>query len=156
MPLGPCDAVTGAPVCTSFDSYYLRFPNSEFIYTGSLNDWLESMRKYFLRRLGTGNFRKLEELMAGRDRLPYGGDFSNIHFAVDFNHGNFEEACYRRRSPSARFLSRQNGRGYFEFDARAGRRDGLCAFIGASVPFATFPRLTGRRTDEPFGFCLRP
>ena len=45
---------------------------------------------------------------------------------------------------------------YFEFNIRAGRRDGLCAFIGASVPFATFSRLTDRRTDEPFGFCLRP
>jgi hypothetical protein len=81
MPLYLSDAVTDAPVCTSFESYYLTFPNSKFIYTGPLNDWLESMRKYFLRRLGTGNFRKLKELMAGRDRLPHGGDLSNIHFA---------------------------------------------------------------------------
>ena len=61
----------------------------EVHYTGSLNDWLESMCKYFLKRLGTDDFRKLEELMAERDQLPYGADFSNIHFAIYFNHGNF-------------------------------------------------------------------
>lgn len=89
MPVYLSDAVTDAPVCTSFENYYLTFPNSKFIYIGSFNDWLESMRKYFMKRLGMGDFRKLEELMAGRGRLPYGGDFSNIHFAIYFNHGNF-------------------------------------------------------------------
>jgi hypothetical protein len=45
---------------------------------------------------------------------------------------------------------------YREFDSRAGRWGGLRGFIGGSVLFATFSRLTDRRTDEPFGFCLRP
>ena len=50
------------------------------------------------------------------------------------------------------FLRGKPNDGYPNFDVRAGRWDGFCAFIGASVFFATFPGLTGRRTDERLAF----
>jgi hypothetical protein len=74
MPRYLSDAVTDAPVriCRASRTTTLRVQTRSSFTPGSLNDWLESMRKYFLKRLSTGDLLKLEELTAES------GDLSNI------------------------------------------------------------------------------
>jgi hypothetical protein len=99
--------------------------------------------------------RPKEDVRVSRP-LPYGAEFSNIHFDLYFKHRNLEGAYSAYDRLVHDFFRGKPKDGYLEFDVRAGRSDGFCAFIGASVFLATCPGLTGRPTDERFGFCLGP
>jgi hypothetical protein len=96
------------------------------------------MRKYFLKRLSTGDFRKLEELMAGRDRLPHGG-VSRIFISPLFQSRQFLKGRTPHTIAECDFFRDKPKDRYREVDVRASRWDGFCAFIGASVFLQPFP-----------------
>lgn len=136
------DGFTDTPACMNFENYYFLFPNSKFIYTvRPFESWEKSMHQYFRGRLGVSDFQALKRVMADSDRLPFGKDFSRVHFSLYCNHKNYEEAyaaydrrvrCFFQDKPKDRFL---------EFDVFAGRWDELCAFTGRAKPPGPFPWL---------------
>jgi tetratricopeptide (TPR) repeat protein len=136
------DAFTDTPVCVDFESYYFMFHNSKFIYTvRPFESWQRSMTAYFRKRFGTGDFRKLRNVMRLSDKLPYREDFSSVHLALYFNHKNYEAAYRAYDSRVRRFFRDKRKDRFLEFDVSSGRWEDLCRFTDTSVPSIDFPWL---------------
>lgn len=132
------DAFTDTPVSTRFETLYLRFPNSKFIFTTrKFEDWQTSISGLWRRQLGMSGFDEIRaELKAPR----YGTEYADINRTLYFDYAGYREAFDAHEQRVRQFFRDKPADRFLEFDIFGG--DGwpkLCAFVGREAPAMPFP-----------------
>jgi tetratricopeptide (TPR) repeat protein len=135
------DAFLDTPACMNFERNYYLYPQSKFIYTTRpWPDWVGSWTAYTQHRWQLSGYDDIADIMQRPDQFEFGTQFADVHLALYYNHGSYEQAfdAYDRRvriffadKPADRFL---------QLDLFGG--DGwakLCAFLGVDPPDGAFP-----------------